>query len=477
MNARQAIGLFNGLVLVCALLAGCTDERIVFRERDRLEGVPAAAAGYLGYQDSTAKMTVCGDCHIGPQTRWENTAHAHAWETLDDSGHRQATCEGCHTVNEMGNPDETANAGYTATKVARYLDVQCESCHGPGRTHVENPGDTNIPLASIAATVDANGGCGECHTGFHHPFVEEWAQSGHGQVLAYPAGKSECQGCHTGQGALLAFNVRSDYIEKGSATHQPITCAVCHDPHNAEFAGQLRYSIDVPDEEQNLCMRCHHKRGEPDPTGPQRGAHSPEGPLLLGEAGWWPPNMPIEPGTRILGTHGSDANPRLCAGCHVQAFQARDEATGQLTVSTAGHLFEAIPCVDSQGQPIPGDCGLTERTFRTCTASGCHGSQDAARSALTLVRARIAALAGQLDSQLDRVPAAEFDPDDNRYSTAEGARFNWSLADKNGSEVHNPFLLEALLIGSIAQVQEDYGIAPSGTVSLKQQLRPPPMLR
>ena len=462
--------------LGCIALAGCRDDRIVFRDRDRLEGVPQAAAGYLGYQDSVAKMTVCGDCHIDAQTRWEKTAHAKAWSTLAAAPARQPVCEACHSVNEQGNLDTNANSGYTAVKSARYQDVQCENCHGPGRTHAEGPGDDNIPLASIAATVAGNGGCGECHSGVHHPFVEEWSQSGHGQVIASPASQAACQGCHTGQGALQAFNVRNNYVEKTSATPQPITCAVCHDPHNAEFKGQLRYSISVPDEEQNLCMRCHHKRGEPDLTAATRGAHSPEGPMLLGEAGWWPPNMPIEPGTRIQGTHGSAANPRLCAGCHVQSYQVVDQQNNT-TMSTVGHLFQAIPCVNAQGLPVTGTCLLTQRSFRSCAASGCHGTEAAARSALTVVRARIANLNTQLKSQLSRVARTEFSNTDNRYTTGEGAQFNSSLADKVGSEVHNPFLLEALLIGSIQQVQKDYGIAPAGTVSLKPEMRTPPDAR
>jgi predicted CXXCH cytochrome family protein len=467
--------LWLGMLVFSAALTGCGEERVVFQDRDRLEGVPQAAAGYLGYQDSTTKLTVCGDCHVGSQARWKNTAHASAWATLAATGAaRQTTCEACHSVNEQGNPDTNANSGYNVVKSGRYQDVQCENCHGPGRSHAEDPNSSNIPLASIAATVGGDGGCGECHTGIHHPFVEEWSQSGHGQVIASPAANPSCQGCHTGQGALLAFNVRNNYVEKTSTTPQPITCAVCHDPHNAEFTGQLRYSINVPDEEQNLCMRCHHKRGEPDTTSPTRGAHSPEGPLLLGEAGWWPPNLPIEPGVRTAGTHGSQANPRLCAGCHVQPFQARDAATGTLTVSTVGHSFQAIPCVDAQGQPISGTCTLAQRTFRTCAASGCHGSEAVARSALTVVRLRITNLNTQLKSQLARVPASEFSTTDSRYSTAEGSKFNSSLADKVGSEVHNPFLLEALLIGSIQQVQKDYSIAPAATLNLQRQLRAPP---
>ncbi len=102
--------------------------------------------------------------------------------TCRTAGTRQASCEECHTVNELGNVVDSV-AGYNATGEARYHDVQCESCHGPGLTHVTNPTSTDAPLAPLSVGVDLTEGCGECHSGAHHPFVEEWAQSRHGDGI------------------------------------------------------------------------------------------------------------------------------------------------------------------------------------------------------------------------------------------------------------------------------------------------------
>lgn len=449
------------LLLLPYALAACTDERIVFRDRELFRQLPPGAANFIGYSDQDEKLVVCGNCHVGQQSRWEQTQHAQAWAGLQKAGAAvQDFCEACHTVNQRGNPHE-GSGGWVATNDPRYHDVQCESCHGPGLTHVQNP-DATQPLAPLAVGQDLTLGCGECHQGAHHPFVEEWAESGHGNVIAFPAGRPECQGCHTGEGALLAFGVRADYLEKDSVlnqagAHLPIVCGVCHDPHSADFEGQLRFAIDVPDEERNLCMRCHHKRATPEPESPQRGPHSPEGPLLLGEAGWWPPNMPIEPGgDPIVGTHGSDRNPKLCAGCHVNPFEA--DAAGEQVI-TVGHRFEALPCVDASGAPTgQDDCEISARTFRTCTDSGCHGTEAIARNLLILERGEIEGLNNRLKALLARVPPSEFSTTDERYSVAEGARFNSQLADIRGSEVHNPFLLEALLSASIEMVKREYGL-------------------
>jgi predicted CXXCH cytochrome family protein len=251
--------------------------------------------------------------------------------------------------------------------------------------------------------------------------------------------------------------------------HLAITCGVCHDPHAADNAGQLRFAVDVPNEEQNLCMKCHHKRGTPDLASQNRGPHSPEGPVLLGYGGWWPPNLQfLEQGDTalIVATHGSTRNPKLCAGCHVNAFAATDPASGTEVFST-GHLFLATPCL-VDGVPVPGDCPTDQRTFETCTE--CHGSEAVARSLQQVALLRLTNLADELGLLIDQIPAAEFDANDGRYSTGEGAKFNHQLALFPGSEVHNPFLVEALLIASINQVEEDYGLVVPPSLSLKREL-------
>ena len=446
------------------LVAGC-DDRIIFRERQLLENLPAQAGGYVGLSDTTTNLTVCGNCHVTHQNQWEETAHATAFADATAAAPQIADlCASCHAVSEVGNSNEAAG-GWPATRDRRYQSVQCESCHGPGEAHVRNPNDATATamLASINAGPDMNGTCAECHSGAHHPYVEEWEVSGHGTAVASAAARTECQGCHEGKAAMAAMGALGEYKEKGTTGVLPITCTVCHDPHRADNAKQLRYSINVPNEEENLCMRCHHKRGGPELTG-NRGPHSPEGPMLLGEAGWWPPTMQIDTNTLILSTHGSERNPRMCAGCHMQQINATDKVTNQIVIPTTGHLFEAIPCLDTTGQPTRSDaCTIDQRTFRTCATGGCHATEQDARTAMLRVRTRIDGWNVQLKGQLARVPAGEINPSDNRYTTAEGATFNSQLADRSGSVVHNPFLLEALLIASIQQIQREYGIAPRMT--------------
>lgn len=445
----------------CLLAAACVDTKEVFVERDLYSQPPTAAQGFLGYNDIDGKVPVCGSCHVGVYAEWKDTHHANAWQDLQDTGHASEHCEACHTVGGNGNSSDNP-AGWVATADDRYLDVQCEACHGPGLLHVTNP-DATQPYASVLVGVDLSSGCGECHQGTHHGFVDEWAQSRHANTTNHAQTNPECGPCHEARGIFEAWGIDAPYIEKDQTDVIPIVCAVCHDPHSRKNDHQLRWPISTPNVETQLCMKCHHRRAEPDPTS-SRGPHSPQGPLLLGEAGWRPPDF-LSPTTKIVATHGTEANPELCATCHVHRMTVTDDATGDFVFQSTGHLFQAIPCLNEQGLPTTEECEVDQRSFEACTASGCHGSGDAARSAFIVATQRIQNLADQLNALLDQVPESEFEVNDDLITTAEGAKFNAGFAGFDGSPVHNPFLVEALITASIKQVQQEYGVqAPPSLV-------------
>lgn len=478
-------------LLAAAASFSCVDEEIVFRDRVLFEDPATAAMGMLGYTDRAAKLTVCGNCHVGQQNQWEESAHADAWAGLQDSGHAQAFCEGCHTVNELGNElDEPA--GHLAIAEERYYDVQCESCHGPGLAHVTNPDADSKPMASLSAGADLTTGCGECHSGAHHPFVDEWEMSRHAQTTGFAAARDGCSSCHEGKNALLAMGVNAEYVEAGSSEIMPITCAVCHDPHDATYTAQLRFPVETPNVRQHLCAQCHDRSTEPNPASSHGlHPHAPETALLEGDVGWFPPGLEINRG-RIIGTHGTEANPGLCATCHVSSFEVTDD-DGVFIQTATGHVFNAIPCLDEDGTPTAGDCDLTleERTFEGCTGGACHGTEQAAFSALTSAATRLEFLAEELFGLLLVVdpngeePGGEIDATDGIFTVAEGAFFNYALAEFGGTDrpspllaftgasAHNPFLTEQLLIASIRAVENEYDVqASAGLVRTPQLTRP-----
>ncbi len=502
-----------------------------------------ALNGFLGYFNVSAGQTACGNCHASYQQRWSATAHADAWAGLQGSGHAQPSCEGCHTVNEFGN-FLTDSAGYKTTQDSTYHDVQCESCHGPGFEHASLPDGVGGPLASIAVAMDpatTTNGCGECHQDAHHPFVEQWAESKHGygasHYLSY-GDRSPCQQCHEGRSALrLNFNVSTNYLEQSDPTaYQPIVCAVCHDPHDATNEGQLRAPLAEPSRNQ-ICVKCHSREGSPHPgEATRRGPHAAQGLLVIGQdAGWIAPNFQGDTSQAIASTHGSEANPRLCASCHVYMFDVTDPGTGAFVIRSVGHTFEAIGCLDpTTGVPVAGPCPDAERNFKGCAVAGCHGNEPAAMAALTSIRSSMNFYTDLLwfdtdnDSVIDPTDSGVLPQilaksiaagDSNQinlydavFTPAEGAIWNAQLAfthqrahwssfriagqwsdsrgpacdtlpncavgsgnsahKSSGEGVHNPFLLQALLSSSISYLIQYYGL-PAPPVDLTPTAQPP----
>ena len=531
----RAVSPCGAALTLLGLLTGCED--VVYRDRELFNPPPDTASGFLGYFNVAEKQTTCGNCHVSFQAQWMGTRHARAAADLDASGQAQGFCWGCHAVSELGNA-VTVAAGYNVVADSAYRDVQCESCHGPGFQHVQNPSRETRPLASIHVDTGLTNSCGECHSGAHTPYAEQWAASKHGyggQAYATEGGRSPCSTCHEGRTAIrLNFGETTNYVEladTGAASYQPILCATCHDPHSAANEGQLRAPLSEPSREQ-LCVRCHSREGHPPASGvTRRGPHAAQGLLVIGEdAGWIPPNYTYP--DKLVGAHGSESNPRQCASCHVTRFEVTDAATGEFVLASVGHTFEAISCLDAQGAPTAGPCTVEQRDFRGCAVSGCHLSPSDARSAFVAVKGRMNFLTDQLWADTDADGVMETTdggllPDvlaqaiaannlnvinlyDRTLTVAEGAIWNAQLAythdreywssftvqgqnscatpcstqgaantahKSSGEGVHNPFLLDALLTSSIQAVQAAYGLAPDRPVDLTVRATPPSGVR
>lgn len=484
-------------ILALAGSVGCVDEKIVYRDGPNFAAPPQAAASFIGYDDQANKLTVCGNCHVSQQGKWKTTAHAGAWKTLNDNAGKRGLCEACHTVSNLGNIATDTAVGWRSTKDARYQDVQCESCHGAGLQHVGTPARGQM-LASVKADTGAavTNGCGECHSGTHHPFVEDWRKTRHAQARSSvfnsttstpPVGevaggpRGACQSCHIGQKTLETWGVATNYTEKaaaincaqttpdaahpgrnactGTSTAFGTTCIVCHDPHGSSNPAQLRFPIDSRDPELNLCVKCHNRRGSFDNAqSSNTSPHAPHGPLVLGSAGWWPPGLNFD---EAQSSHGSDRNPKLCAQCHVAKYDVTDKATNAFVVTVTGHRFTSIPCVDANGRPTTDQTctQLSQRSFKSCAASGCH-SEATARSAFAAAESDIALLVGSVNTMLASplIPAAE-KASTAGVTTFRGATFNVNLANSVGAAAHNPFLVKALLRASAAQINKSYGVA------------------
>lgn len=120
----------------------------------------------------------CQGCHAQEYQIWSQSKHAAAYEVLELVNKAyDPSCIGCHTVG-FERPGGFADPVITS----HLLNVQCESCHGPGRAHAGSGG---------AKPVGYNGWprqkiCRQCHIGSHSPAFKlehYWPKIAHGRKV------------------------------------------------------------------------------------------------------------------------------------------------------------------------------------------------------------------------------------------------------------------------------------------------------
>ena len=115
---------------------------------------------YIGSQ-------ACQECHQKEFTQWAHSSHATAFNTLRTAGREYyPECVTCHVTGsgyesgyQIGNADRE-----------HFVDVGCETCHGPGKQHVYTPLKENI-RGQVPEKV-----CMECHTPEHSPGFDQLIQ-------------------------------------------------------------------------------------------------------------------------------------------------------------------------------------------------------------------------------------------------------------------------------------------------------------
>lgn len=97
---------------------------------------PAPKKGEAAFVGNTS----CQECHAEAFPLWEKSKHSHGWATLEEKGKQfHLNCVGCHVTGY-----EKPGGVCRLDKVAGREGVGCESCHGPGSIHAEDPTPKNI---------------------------------------------------------------------------------------------------------------------------------------------------------------------------------------------------------------------------------------------------------------------------------------------------------------------------------------------
>ncbi len=102
-------------------------------------------------------VTACIECHSDIVDGWNTTSHARAFEDLKTQGAEKQSNPGCFKCHVLGYDQD---GGYIDMDLTPELTgVQCEACHGPGRTHIESDGDPNLIIGTPGEKI-----CRGCHT-------------------------------------------------------------------------------------------------------------------------------------------------------------------------------------------------------------------------------------------------------------------------------------------------------------------------
>ncbi|WP_224244366.1 multiheme c-type cytochrome [Hyalangium gracile] len=144
--------------------------------REHGEDCPAPKKGEAAFVGNGP----CQDCHAEAMPVWEHSKHAHGWTTLEEKGKQfHLNCVGCHVTGY-----EKPGGVCRLDKVAGREGVGCESCHGPGSLHSEEPTTKNI------VRNPGNALCVTCHNPENSPhfdyatYLPRILGPGHGQPAA-----------------------------------------------------------------------------------------------------------------------------------------------------------------------------------------------------------------------------------------------------------------------------------------------------
>ena len=188
-----------------------------------------------------------------------------------------STCAECHSTNLRKNwlPEEDR---FETTFSS--IDVDCESCHGPGSLHVQAPEDVPMGLAAATGQWQFPEGaviaqrvppltdrteletCAQCHSR-RSQFSDEF-DPGDPLLDAFQPSLLD-EGLYHADGQIL-----DEVYVYGSFLQSPmhaagVTCSDCHEPHST----QLRVQGDA------LCAQCHQASVY---LGPQHHHHPGDGP-------------------------------------------------------------------------------------------------------------------------------------------------------------------------------------------------------
>ena len=436
----------------------------------------------------------CAGCHSGTNTKWEGTGHA---TTLDEelkgemSADFASYCVSCHSTgynptadndgfDDFGFvfPDTLSPESYeellaTYPDAMKRANVQCESCHGPGSEHMG--ATTNSKMVSSLSSDN----CAVCHdSGEHNVLPAQWDVSRHANPLwgDYAGGRDGCSTCHSGAGFVAGIKGESEIPEATA-----ITCATCHDPHDATNTHQLRtVEVSLSNGTEvtaggsgKLCMNCHKSRRDGveytnaylDNLSSHYGPHhGPQSDVLLGEN--------FNTFDAELGkTNHIGILDNACASCHMKVTENVD-GEGNVILS-GGHTFSMQTPEGEDNVAACAPCHSFE-SFEDAEFES-NGTKDLDGDGTDEgLQMEIAGMLNNIAMLLPPVDSEEIEVIDSTWTLTQAiAYYNYDgiLEDRSGG-IHNPKFAVELLQTSLSELKNAVGVEKTDilpkTYSLEQ---------
>jgi tetratricopeptide (TPR) repeat protein len=172
---------------------------------------------------------------------------------------RYANCQECHGSQIAISLDE--GAGYETEYTT--LQVNCESCHGPGRAHVDMAqgpgfgagGDIGIRSLDYLDKDESLGVCFQCHA------LKDVLKEGYlpGEPLEqYYALKFPVLGDqpYFADGRVRSFAYQANHLASACYLQGPMDCVSCHEPHAQDYWDINRQPLASPFDD-GQCTSCH----------------------------------------------------------------------------------------------------------------------------------------------------------------------------------------------------------------------------
>ena len=192
------------------------------------------------------------------QYSFDDGAYQHTWRDRNQARIYEENCIGCHTSG-FNLEAWRADKNQPLESVSADLGVGCESCHGPGKKHIDNPMQPGLIVAIDKLTAQqAVHNCAQCHirgTSKIHPGRQDNLDFRPGDnVLDHLKPVPVAWGHGTNRVAAdgKAAASRQQFMDHNIGSKADMSCAACHSMHKPDSTGALLRQDLV-----SFCAACH----------------------------------------------------------------------------------------------------------------------------------------------------------------------------------------------------------------------------